>query len=88
MEHVDFTVHYGDDEQFIHTRLEREKRCGTVERIDGNTSRFSADVYDCGELVPWIRTFICRIEEIHFSDKELEDQFKKDIKEMYLLYDI
>ena len=88
MEHVDFTVHYGDDEQFIHTRLEREKRCGTVDRIDGNTSRFSADVYDCGELVPWIRTFICRIEEIHFSDKELEDQFKKDIKEMYLLYDI
>lgn len=88
MEHVDFTVHYGDDEQFIHTRLEREKRCGTVERIDSNTSRFSADVYDCGELVPWIRTFICRIEEIHFSDKELEDQFKKDIEEMYLLYDI
>ena len=88
MEHVDFTVHYGDDEQFIHTRLEREKRCGTVERIDGNTSRFSADVYDCGELVPWIRTFICRIEEIHFSDKELEDQFKKDIEEMYLLYNI
>lgn len=88
MEHVDFTVHYGDDEQFIHTRLEREKRCGTVDRIDGNTSRFSADVYDCGELVPWIRTFICRIEEIHFSDKELEDQFKKDIKEMYLLYGI
>ena len=88
MEHVDFTVHYGDDEQFIHTRLEREKRCGTVERIDSNTSRFSADVYDCGELVPWIRTFICRIEEIHFSDKELEDQFKKDIEEMYLLYNI
>ena len=88
MEHVDFTVHYGDDEQFIHTRLEREKRCGTVERIDGNTSRFSADVYDCGELVPWIRTFICRIEEIHFSDKELGDQFKKDIEEMYLLYNI
>lgn len=88
MEHVDFTVHYGDDEQFIHTRLEREKRCGTVDRIDSNTSRFSADVYDCGELVPWIRTFICRIEEIHFSDKELEEQFKKDIEEMYLLYDI
>ena len=88
MEHVDFTVHYGDDEQFIHTRLEREKRCGTVERIDDNTSRFSADVYDCGELVPWIRTFICRIDEIHFSDKELEEQFKKDIEEMYLLYDI
>ena len=59
-----------------------------MERIDSNTSRFSADVYDCGELVPWIRTFICRIEEIHFSDKELEEQFKKDIEEMYLLYDI
>lgn len=86
MEHVDFTVHYEDSEQHIHQRLEREKRCGTVERIDANTSRFSAEVYDVSEMIPWIRTFICRITDIHFSNAGVEKQFKKDIEEMYRLY--
>ncbi len=86
MEHVDFTVRYGDYEQHIHRRLEREKRCGTVEKIDKNTSRFTADVFDASEVVPWIRTFICRITDIHFSDKGLEAQFKRDIEDMYKLY--
>lgn len=86
MEHVEFTVRYGKDEMYIHNRLEREKRCGTVEKVDCYTSRFSADVYDISEMVPWIRTFICRITDISFSNKELEEQFKNDIKEMYALY--
>ncbi len=86
MEHVEFTVKYDADEAHIHNRLEREKRCGTVEKLDEHTSRFSADVYNAGELVPWIRTFICRIADISFSDKALEARFKKDIQEMYALY--
>lgn len=79
-------IHYDDNEQHIHRRLEREKRCGTVERVDKNTSRFFADVFDASEVVPWIRTFICRITQVHFSDEKLEAQFKKDIEEMYRLY--
>lgn len=86
MEHVEFTVRYADDEQHIRNRLEREKRCGTVGHLDNNTSRFSADVFDASEMIPWIRTFICRITDIHFSNTELEDQFKADIKDMYALY--
>ena len=88
VESVQFTVYYSDEEEFIHNRLEREKRCGTVERLDNNHSRFSANVYDSSELIPWIRTFICRITDINFSNKELENQFKNDIKEMYKLYGI
>lgn len=86
MEDVTFTVRYEADEQYIHQRLEREKRCGTVERIDACTSRFSATVYDAGELIPWIRTFICRITELHFSDAALEARFRQDIRDMYRLY--
>lgn len=86
MEHVEFSVRYEGDELHIRNRLEREKRCGTVEHLDSNTSRFSADVYDASEMIPWIRTFICRITEIHFSNIELEQQFKSDIEEMYDLY--
>lgn len=86
LEHVEFTVHYEKDEKHIHDRLEREKRCGSVERIDRHTSRFSADVFDTGELIPWIRSFICRITDVHFSNAELETRFKRDIEEMYRLY--
>jgi hypothetical protein len=86
MEHVEFTIRYGADEKYIPNRLEREKRCGSVTHFPDHTSRFSADVYDASELVPWIRTFICRITEISFSDKELEQKFRNDLKEMYALY--
>ncbi len=88
MEHVEFIVCYDADEDFIHKRLLREKRCGKVERINTNSSRFSADIYDASELIPWIRTFISRITEIHFSNKELEKQFMDDIEAMYKLYDM
>ncbi len=88
LEHVDFTVKVSDKEEHIYRRLEREKRIGQVEKIDANTYRFTADVYDTSEMIPWIRTFICRITELHFSNKALEKQFKNDIREMYRMYGI
>lgn len=88
LEHVDFTVKVADDEAYIVRRLEREKRIGTVEKIDDNTYKFSADVYDVSEMIPWIRTFICRITEIHFTNRTLEEQFKSDLEAMYKMYGI
>ena len=88
LEHVDFTVKIADAEGHIIRRLEREKRCGNVEKLDDNTYRFVADVYDTSEMIPWIRTFICRITELNFSNKVLEKQFKDDIKKMYRMYGI
>lgn len=87
-EHVDFTVKVADSEEYIVRRLEREKRIGKIEKIDDNTYRFSAEVYDISEMIPWIRTFICRITELNFSNKTLEKQFKSDIEEMYRMYGI
>lgn len=86
MEHIEFTIRYFDDEKYIYQRLKREKRCGKVERIDKNTARFSADVYNAEELIPWIRTFICRIIDLKCSNEKMESLFKQDIKEMYSLY--
>lgn len=86
LEHVEFTVHINQGEEYIYHRLEREKRCGTVECIDRYNFRFMADVYDTNEMVPWIRTFICRITSLKFSNRTLENRFRKDIEEMYRLY--
>jgi hypothetical protein len=88
LEHVEFTVQVGADEEYIIRRLEREKRIGRVEQLDENTYRFSADVYDSGELIPWIRTFICRIVRMNFSNRSVEKRFKRDLEAMYQMYGI
>lgn len=87
-EHVEFTVKVANNEEYIVRRLEREKRIGYIEKLDANTYRFTADVYDTSEMIPWIRTFICRITELHFSNRALKNQFKHDIEEMYRIYGI
>lgn len=87
-EHVEFTVRASEDEEYIVRRLYREKRIGHIERLDDSHYRFTADVYDIGEMVPWIRTFICRITELSFSNKALERQFRRDIEKMYRMYGI
>ena len=85
-ERVEFTVAYREEETFIPQRLEKEKRCGTVERLDACSSRFSAEVYDAEELIPWMRTFIGRITSFRFSDARLEARFRNDLEEMYRAY--
>ena len=57
-----------------------------VEYLGEHACRFSADVYDASELIPWIRTFICRITDISISNKSLETQFKEDLQAMYEMY--
>jgi len=45
-------------------------------------------VYDSSELIPWIRTFICRIVSFHFSNRALEERFLTDLQAMYRIYGI
>lgn len=88
LEHVEFTISIEKGEDYIVRRLEREKRIGKVEKIDDFTYRFSADVYEATELIPWIRTFICRITKLNFSNRRIEKEFKEDIKKMYEIYGV
>lgn len=88
LEHVEFEIRVGKGEQHIVRRLYREKRCGHVERIDRDHYRFTADVFDTTEMLPWIRTFLCRITKMNFSDRTAENRFKEDVREMYRMYGI
>ncbi len=88
LEHIEFDVNVNDDEQHIVNRLNREKRGGTVEQIDEHTYKFSADVFDATEVIPWIRTFICRIKRFSCSNRTVENTFKADLEEMYKMYGI
>ena len=80
-------VSVGDRESFIVDRLMREKRCGRVYQVDESTWRFSADVTDTREMLPWIRTFTGRITRLVSSSGELEERFYEDLGEMRRMYE-
>ena len=84
--HVTFRVHFEDDEKFIYQRLLREKRCGSVTLLDGNNAQFDADIFEPMEIIPWARSFICRITFFDCSEKSIVRRFFSDIKKMNQLY--
>ncbi|MDO4581946.1 MAG: WYL domain-containing protein [Bacillota bacterium] len=86
IDHIEMTVHIADNEGYILERLEREKRCGKITIIDAHTCVFSADVYDATEMLPWIRTFIGRIEKLECSDPDVTETFYADLKAMTAMY--
>jgi len=86
LDHIEMTVHVGDGEHFIVDRLERERRCGRIEAIDSHTYKYVADVYDASEMLPWLRTFIGRVEKLTCSDSWVERRFYEDIEAMEALY--
>ena len=85
-ERVELEIYVGADEEYIVNRLEREKRCGSIEKIDNTHYRYTAEVYDSNELLPWIRTFISRITRLKCSNRAVENRFREDVKEMYHMY--
>ena len=86
LDHIEMTVHFGPGEEYIVRRLEREKRHGAVELLDGQTCRFTADVYDASEMLPWLRTFIGRIVELRCSNRLVTDTFSGDLRRMSAMY--
>ncbi|MCL2167273.1 MAG: WYL domain-containing protein [Clostridiales bacterium] len=85
-QHIEMLLSVNPQDSHIVSRLEREKRCGTVEPLGDNRWRFSAEVYDARELLPWLRTFIGRIVSLTCSDKTVEDQFWADFTALEALY--
>ena len=86
LDHIEMTVRFEPHEKYILDRLDREKRCGKVELLDEYTARFSADVFDASELLPWLRTFIGRIVSLECTNKYVTDTFYADIDAMAALY--
>ncbi len=86
VDHLEMTLHFDDDEQHIPRRMEREKRNGRVEYVDQNTCKYIADTYDASEMIPWIRTFIGRIEKLECSDETVVKRFYDDLNLTFALY--
>jgi hypothetical protein len=86
LEHIEMTLTVEAKDIHIAHRLEREKRCGTVERLGETGWRFRADIYDAWELMPWLRTFTGRIASLSCSNKQVEEQFWADYAALSAMY--
>ena len=86
MDHVEMDVWVEDDEWYSPQRLERERRYGHVEQIDAHTWRFTADVYDSSEMLPWLRTFIGRIVRLEFSNPMVRRRWRDDLRALVRAY--
>jgi hypothetical protein len=86
IEHIEMVLTIEPQDIHIAHRLEREKRCGSVERLGETSWKFTANVYDAWELLPWLRTFIGRISVLTCSNKTVETQFWADLSALTSLY--
>ena len=75
-------------EQYIVERLRREGRGGTVTRKERNIYQYEIEVFDCNEMLPWIRTFTGRILSLECTDKSVEQRFYRDLQTMCRMYQI
>jgi len=85
-EYIEMIIRAEENEWYIVDRLHREKRNGYVEQIGKNRYRYTAVVYDATELLPWIRTFIGRIEKLECTNSFVTDTFYQDLEEMSKIY--
>lgn len=83
---LEMTLRVEKDAGYIVERLEREKRGGTIERQGEDIYKFTAEVYDAVEMIPWIRTFTGRIVSVKCSNKSVEDILREDLRAMLEMY--
>ena len=86
LQELTMRIHAEKDEKYVIERLYREKRNGTISRLDETTWQFSTTVYDAMEMLPWIRTFTGRIDSLTCTDPEVTKRFYGDLEEMYSVY--
>lgn len=75
LERVELIISVPEGEEYIIQRLQREKRKGRVEPAGEDNWKFTAEVTDAKELIPWIRTFIGRIVKFECSNPAVTDHF-------------
>lgn len=75
-----------ETEGFVLERLEREKRCGSVRKIDDDLFEYTVLVFDINEMMSWVKTFIGRIVSVESTNKRITDKLYRDIARMNRIY--
>ena len=85
-DHLEMTLRIEPKDIHILRRLEREGKHGRVEPLGDDRYRFTIDVFEATEMIPWIRTFIGRIEKLTCDNPAVERRFYGDLETMYEMY--
>lgn len=75
-----------EHESHIIQRLRREGRGGQVTRLEPGLWRYTNEVYDVGEMMNWVKTFIGRIVALEGDDQRAIDRFYDDVRRMVGMY--
>ena len=75
-----------ETEGFVLERLEREKRCGKISKLDKDLFEYTAEVFDVNEMMSWVKTFIGRIVSAESSNRQITDKLYRDIARMKRIY--
>lgn len=86
LQHIDFTVRVMPWEGYVRRRLYRECRGGSVEEIGNGLLRFSAEVYDPLEIIPWVRSFMGRIVDFNCDSPAVTRRLLDDLVQMQRIY--
>ena len=86
LESVEAVIRADENEEYIVRRRIREKRCGQVESMGGGLYRFTAQVYDAAEMLPWLRTFTGRVVKLECSNPRVTQIFWDDLRELERMY--
>lgn len=87
LQRIKMTLHVEEPhEHYIIERLEREGKGGAITLIAPDTYTYEKEVFDANETLPFIRTFIGRIERFECSSPEVEKRFYRDLEAMYQMY--
>lgn len=73
-------------ERFVLDRLRREGRGGEILRLGTNAFLYSRTVFDSNEMLPWIKTFIGRIESFEGTNPAVVRRFYSDMRRMRDMY--
>lgn len=85
-EHLEMVIHADEAEGYVVQRLKREKRCGTVRKLENGNWKFEADVFDALEMLPWIRTFTGRIVLLRCTNPLVVQRFYEDLEALRMMY--
>lgn len=79
---ISFTIRVSPWEQHVRRRMYRECRGGRVEELEGGLMRFTAELCDPAEILPWVRTFIGRITAFECENDFVTHRFRDDLAEL------
>ena len=83
---LEMEIVFEPDEPFILQRLQREKRCATLTKLEEGWYLVRAEVFDPYEMMPWILSFTGRIVRLESSDVRVMEDYAAHLRSWEELY--